>query len=79
MTKYTELWDGIETKILRINGGKDGEYGKDFMKIKFETDDDFPLNKPLKLRMLSEFIWSVFKKDGKLYQQIYLDGCLHKL
>ena len=79
MTKYTELWDGIETKILWINGGKDGEYGKDFMKIKFETDDHFPLNKPLKLRMLSEVIWSVFKKDGKLYQQIYLDGCLHKL
>ena len=36
-----ELWDGIKSKIKTINGGKKGEYGKDFMKIKFDTDDNF--------------------------------------
>ena len=49
LEKYTELWDGIKNEIKTINGGKEGEYGKDFMKIKFDTDDDLPLNKPLKL------------------------------
>ena len=28
---------------------KEGEYGKNFMKIKFDTDDNLLLNKPLKL------------------------------
>ena len=49
LEKYKELWDGIKNEIKTINGGKEGEYGKDFMKIKFDTDDDLPLNKPLKL------------------------------
>ena len=53
LKKYTELWDGITNKIKTINGGKKGEYGKDFMKIKFDTDDNLPLNKPLNLRMLA--------------------------
>ena len=53
LKKYTELWDGITNKIKTINGGRKGEYGKDFMKIKFDTDDNFPLNKPLNLRMLA--------------------------
>ena len=37
---YTELWDEIKNKIETINGGKKGEYGKDFMKIEFNTDDN---------------------------------------
>ena len=52
LEKYTELWDGIKNEIETINGGKKGEYGKDFMKIKFNTDDKLALNKPLKLHLL---------------------------
>ena len=37
--KYQRVWNGIKSKIEAINGGKDGEYGKDFMKIKFDTID----------------------------------------
>ena len=39
---YTDLWDGIKNEIKAINGGKKGEYGKDFMKIKFNTDENLP-------------------------------------
>ena len=46
--KNTELWDGIKNEIKAINGGKTRKYGKDFMKIKFNLDDDLPLNKQLK-------------------------------
>ena len=45
---YTELWDRIKSEIKTINGGKKGEYDKDFVKIKFNADDNLPLNKPLK-------------------------------
>ena len=48
-SKNTQLWDRIKNETETINGGKESEYGKDFMKIKFGADDDWPLNKPLKL------------------------------
>ena len=38
LKKYTELWDGIKNSIEKI-GNKPCEYGKDFMKIKFNSDD----------------------------------------
>ena len=41
--KYTELWDRIKNLIKKIND-EPGNYGKDFMKIKFNSDD-LPLNK----------------------------------
>ena len=39
LKKSAEPWDGIKSKI-ETNDGKKGEYGKDFMKIKFDTDHD---------------------------------------
>ena len=62
--KYTELWDGIKNEIDTMNGGIKAEYGKDFMKIKFNTDDDLPLNKPLKIHMLTTVVRSVFEEGG---------------
>ena len=77
LAKYRELWDGIKNEIETINGGKEGEYGKDFMKIKFDTDYNLPLNKQLKMHMLTIVVRSVFQEDGKFYPQIYLDECSH--
>ena len=71
LKKYAELWDGIKNKIKTINAGKEGEYGKDLMKIEFDTDDNLPLKKSLKLRMLTIIVRSVFEEDDKLYLQIY--------
>ena len=49
------------------------------MKIKFDTDDNLPLNKPLKLHMLAIIVRPVFEEDIKFYPQVYLDGCLYEL
>ena len=73
LTKYTELWVGTKNEIETINGSKVGEYGKDFMKIKFDTDDNLPLNKTLNLHNMTIIIRSVFEEDGNFYLQIYLD------
>ena len=51
---------------------KKGEYGKDFMKIKFNSDDNLPLNKTLKLHNMTTVIRS-------FYPQVYLDKCLYEL
>ena len=48
-------------------------------KIKFDTDDDLPLNKPLNLHMLAIIVRSVFEDEGRFYPQVYLDECLYKL
>ena len=79
LKKYTELWNGIKNEIETINGGKKGEYGKDFMKIKFNTDDNLPLNKPLKLHLLTIIVRCLFEEDGKFYLQPYLDECLYEV
>ena len=76
--KNTQIWDGIKCKIKTINGGKENDYGKDYMKIKFNSDDDLPLNKPLKFHAMTINIRSVFEEDGKLYPQVFLDGTLYE-
>ena len=45
--KYAEIWSGIKDWIEKINGSKSGEHGKDYMKSKFNSDNDLPLNKQL--------------------------------
>ena len=41
---------------------KEGEYGKKFMKIKFDSDGNLPLSKTLKLQNRTIVIRSVFDK-----------------
>ena len=49
------------------------------MKIKFDTDNNLPLNKTMKLHNMAIIIRSVFEEDDKFYPQIYLDGCFYEL
>ena len=49
------------------------------MKIKFDSDDNFPLNKILKLRMLTIMVRFAFQEIGKFYPQFFLDGYLYEL
>ena len=77
--KIRRIWNRVKNKIKTINGGKEGENGKDFMKIKFDTVDNLPLNKPLKLCMLTIIVRSIFEEDGKFYPQVYLNECFYEL
>ena len=43
LKKYEDAWNGIKNKIKAINGDE-CDYG-DYMKIKFYSDNDLPLNK----------------------------------
>ena len=49
------------------------------MKIKFSSDDDLPLNKPLKFHAMTIIIRSVFEEDDKFYLQLFLDDALYEL
>ena len=71
LKKYADVWDGIKNTIKAINDAKENYYEKDYMKIKFNADDDLPLNKPLKFHAVTIIIRSVFEEDGKLYPQVF--------
>ena len=78
LKKYNYVWNGIKNKIKEVSSGK-CDYEKDYMKIKFNSDDDLPLNKPLKFHLMTITIRSVFEEDGKLYPQVFLDDTLYEL
>ena len=77
--KYKEVWKGVKKEIETINGDEKVEYGKDFKKIRFESNDDLPINKPIKLHLLTIVIRSIFSEDVKFYPQIFLDDALYQL
>ena len=76
LKKYSEVWKGIKNQTVKINNGLGGENDKDYMKIKFDSDDDLPLNKVMKFYYLTVIIRSIFQKDSKYYPQIFLDNSL---
>ena len=79
LIKTKKLWEEIKYLIKTIDGGKSGEYEKDFMRIKFNSDDDLPLNKILKLQNSTIIFRSALEDDGKYYPQVFLDECLYEL
>ena len=76
LKKYQDLWSEIKNKIEAASSGE-CDYEKDYMKIKFNSDDDLPLNKPLKFHLMTIIIRSVFEEDGKVYPQVFLDDTLN--
>ena len=78
LKKYNDVFNGIRDKIKEISSGE-CDYEKDYMKIKFNSDNDLPLKKPLRFHLMTITIRSVFEEDGKFYPQIFLDDTLYEL
>ena len=72
LKKYTERSGEIKSLIRKIDN-KLGEYHKKYLKSKFNSDGNFPLNKILKLYNLTMFVRSVSEEDNKYYPQDFLD------
>ena len=66
LKKYNDVWNRIRDKIKETSSDE-CDYEKDYMKIKFDSDDDLPFNKPLKFHLMIITIKSVFEENGKLY------------
>ena len=78
LKKYNDVWNGIKNKIEEVSSGE-CDYEKDYMKIKFNSDDNLPLNKTLKFRLMTITIRSVFSESGKFYPQLFLHDTLYEL
>ena len=49
------------------------------MKIKFDLDDELPLNKTIEIRSMIIVVRAVLHGNNKYYLQVFLDECLYKL
>ena len=78
LKKYNDVFNGIRDEIKKISNLQI-DYEKDYMKIKFDSDDNLPLNKQLKFHNMTITIRFVFEEDGKLYPQVFLDDTLYEL
>ena len=78
LKRYDDVFNGIMGKIRKLDDDW-LEYAKDYTKIKFNSDDNLPLNKPLKFYQMTITIRCVFSEDNKLYPQVFLDGALFSL
>ena len=70
MTIYNYVWNGISDKIKDVSRDE-YDYEKNYMKIKFNSDDNLPLNKPLKFRLMTLIIRCVFKEDGNFIRNFF--------
>ena len=78
LKRYGDVFNGIMGKIKEIDDDW-LEHAKEYMKIKFSSDDNLPLNKPLKFYNLTVTIRCVFSEANKLHPQVFLGEALYSL
>ena len=49
------------------------------MKLKFDSDDNLPLNKTIEIPTITVVVRAVFHENNKHYPQFFLDECLYKI
>ena len=74
--KYKEICSKIRDLIRSITKNADG-YDEKFMKIKFNSDDELPLNKAIKIPSMIIVVRAVFPENNKHHPQVFLDECLY--
>ena len=80
MQKYQDAFDGIKEIIKRTNDySYPIKYDDNYMKIKFNTNDNIVLNKIIYFPTITVIIRSVTQKDGKYYLQVFLNDCLYEV
>ena len=68
----------IRAKIEENKGGI-VQYDKDYMKIKFESNDNLSIDNTVTMHHVTVIIRSVFAQNGKFYPQLFLDDALYEL
>ena len=75
---FANIWEGIRTKSEENAGGV-VQCDKDYMRIKFENNDNLPTEKTVNIRSATIIIRSDFAENGKFYPQLFLDSGLYEL
>ena len=75
INKYEELWHKIRGLIRSINKNSD-DYDRKYMKIKFNSEDELPLNKKIEIPSMIKNVKAICHETDKYYTQVFLDECL---
>ena len=78
LRKIVNIWKRIKAKIEE-NTDSIVQDDKDYMKIKFESNDNLPTDNTVNMHQVTIIIRSVFAQNGKFYPQLFLDDALYKL
>ena len=62
--KYEELWNKIRD-LIRSVIKKSDDYDVNYMKIKFDSDDELPLNKTIKIPSMMTVVTAIFLENDK--------------
>ena len=71
------MWIKIGDLIRSITKNLN-DYDKKYIKIKFDSDENLPLNKIIKISIVAIAVRTVFQENNKYYPQVSLDECLYK-
>ena len=74
---FANIWKSIRAKIEENTNGI-VQYDKDYMKIKFESNDNLPIDNIINMHQVT-IIRSIFAQNGKFYPQLFLDDALYEL
>ena len=76
--EYEELWSKIRDLIRSVTKNSD-DYDEKHTKIKFDSDDEFPLNEMINIPSMIVVVRAVFHENTKFYPQVFLDESHYKL
>ena len=78
LREFANIWKSIRAKIEE-NASGIVQYDKDYMKIKFKSNDNLPIDNIVNMHQVTIIIRSIFAQNGKFYPQLFLDDALYEL
>ena len=74
---FDDMFNFISNKINKIDGDDEKVYG--YIRLKFNSDVDLPLDKLIKFHTLTVFVACDIRKANKFYPEIYVDEGIYEL
>ena len=72
------MWSKVRD-LIKLVITKSDDYDEKYIKIKFDSDDELPLNKTIKIPIITIVVRAVFHENNKYYLQVFLEEYLHEI
>ena len=72
------MWSKVRDLIKSVITKSD-DYDEKYIKIKFDSDDELPLNKTIQIPIITIVVRAVFHENNKYYLQVFLEEYLYEM